>query len=90
MSNILSTHQQHERYCTQARFTSPHTWGRVGDVRRCEHGRIMMAYDVPGVVPPYWRTLHPIWTPVLHWRARRALANDASFDLQDTRSDELS
>jgi len=75
--NILTEREEHKRYCTQ-----PLTYynrcmagagGLHGDVRRCEHGKLMLGYTVPGLVPAMWRTLHPIWTPILFQRARRAL-----------------
>lgn len=68
----MSEHEKHNRFCTR-----PLAKGGYGDVRQCEqHGKIMLAYEAHGTVAPYWRTLSPIWTPVLYWRARRALANN--------------
>ena len=49
-------------------------WGRPGDVRRCPHGRIQYGIEARGTVPCYWRDLHPVLTPWLYRRARRALA----------------
>lgn len=72
MANIMTAGEDHRRYCTGPRFEVAE-WGRPGDVRRCEHGKIMLGYEVLGVVPPYWRDLSPIFNPILHRRARKAL-----------------
>lgn len=67
--NIADPH----RWC---RLPATHLsdWGRAGDVRRCPHGRTQLGYEVPGTIPCYWRDLHPVLTPLLYRRARRALA----------------
>lgn len=68
--NILTPRQIHDRYC---RLSTNNWWkSRTGDVRRCEHGRLQMAYDVLGLAAPHWRDLSPVFTPILWWRARRA------------------
>lgn len=70
MKNILTERQKHGRYCTQPYANVPR--GYPGDVRRCQHGYIMLAYEVPGLIPPMWRTLN--WSfPILYLRARKAL-----------------
>jgi hypothetical protein len=96
MANILTRQQEHERYCTRLPASSRsycceyHKMGVVGDVRRCDHGYLMLAYEVRGLIPPRWRTLNVIWTPVLYWRAHRALRDEnMHFDLQCTKSDKL-
>ena len=71
-ANIRTSRGDHRRYCTRPRF-EVHEWGRPGDVRRCEHGRVMLGYEVPGTVPPYWMDLSPIFTPIRYRRAIRAL-----------------
>lgn len=73
MPNILTNRERHRR-CQQPNHGPWDEWGDVGDVRRCEHGRIQEAYEVRGVVPPYWMDLSPFWTPIRYWRARRALS----------------
>jgi hypothetical protein len=70
--NIRTSRGNHRRYCTQPRLKIEE-WGQPGDVRRCEHGRIMLGFEVPGTIPPYWRDLSPIWTPILYRRALNAL-----------------
>jgi hypothetical protein len=57
----------------------PGWWGRPGDLRRCEHGRLQIRTEVgpgsrsmgPGT--DWWRDLSPIWTPILYRRAMKAL-----------------
>lgn len=43
-----------------------------GEVRRCPHGKLQEAIDVPGWGPCCWRDLSPIWTPVRWRRAQHA------------------
>lgn len=74
-ASILTPAQEHARYCGSPAHDVA-DWGRPGDVRRCPmHGRAQVGYEVPGVVPPYWRDLSPLWTPLAWRRARRALAS---------------
>jgi hypothetical protein len=47
--------------------------GRPGDLRRCPHGLVMLGYEVMGHAAPYWRTLSPLWTPLLWRRARKRM-----------------
>jgi hypothetical protein len=55
-------------------------WGRPGDVKRCQHGRIMVRCEVgphsriAGPGTDYWRELSPIFDPIKYRRARKALA----------------
>lgn len=52
---------------------------RLGDVRRCPHGKLQVlteigpAARVAGPGTHWWRTLSPVFTPVLYRRARAAL-----------------
>lgn len=71
MTSIATDRDVHDRYCTQADDAS----ADPGDVRRCPHGRLMVAYTVLGLAACQWWTLSPVWTPVLWWRARRALSS---------------
>lgn len=71
--NVLTTRQEHARYCYQPSFGSATDWGRPGDVRRCEHGYVQIGFEVQGTIPCYWRDLSPVFTPILWRRARKAL-----------------
>lgn len=71
-ASIQTPIQHHMRFCRGPRL-NVEEWGEPGDVRRCIHGRIMLAYEVMGTIPPYWRTLSPIFNPIAYRRARRAL-----------------
>lgn len=79
VANMETTKQIHDRYCMYPR-SDVALWGRYGDIRRCGHGKIMLGYEVLGTIPPYWRTLHPFWTPILFWRARKVLRNSDGGD----------
>lgn len=53
---------------------------RVGEVRRCQHGRVQVCYQigyrsryVVDVSTPLWRTLSRFWTPRLYREAVAAL-----------------
>lgn len=72
-ANITTSRGDHRRWCDYSGHGDAKTWAFPGDVRRCPHGRIQLAYDVPGSVPAYWRDLSPVFTPLLYRRARRAL-----------------
>ena len=52
----------------------PDLWGSAGDVRRCEHGRVMIGYERPGLIPAEWADLSPVFDPIKYRRAVRALA----------------
>lgn len=71
MSNILTDGQHHKAYCHQSRIDDYQS--RLGDVRRCEHRIIQVAYEPPGLVQAYWRDISPIFNPITYRRARRAL-----------------
>lgn len=73
MPNIMTKRQEHHEYCHYPAHEL-NEWGRVGDVRRCEHGVIQIGYEVRGTIPPYWRDLHWFWNPVRYRRAKRALS----------------
>jgi hypothetical protein len=78
MPNIMSASQEHDRYCTQPNMGERFDlWGRPGDVKRCRHGKVMLGYEVPGLIPAKWMTLSPIWTPIRYRRAVRALQEQA-------------
>lgn len=70
--NITTTQQTHRSCLTASEHPATVC---VGDVRRCIHGRLQLAYrryvNVSGC---HWRDLHPLWTPVLYRRAARAWA----------------
>lgn len=83
MANITrATHAN----CWRLEFTSNGDWdsngfwGRVGDVRRCVHGKIQIRRQVSihsrtaGPGTDWWQTLSPIWDPILYRRARKALS----------------
>lgn len=70
--NIRTVADEHRR-CRYPGHGPVSTWARAGDVRRCPHGRIQLAYEVPGSVPAYWRDLSPVWDLFTYRRARRAL-----------------
>lgn len=59
MPSILTARQEHRLYCQHPPETA---W--TGDVRRCEHGRIQMAHDVPGFGSAQWFDLDPIFNPI--------------------------
>jgi hypothetical protein len=75
--NIRPKQQPHSE-CWRLDWKDP-LGTRVGDVRRCEHGHVQLRAQTsprsrmqgPGM--DYWRTLSPIWDPILYRRARRAL-----------------
>lgn len=54
-------------------------WGRAGDVRRCVHGHLQVRTEthpdsrMQGPGTDWWRTLSPVFTPVLYRRAKKAL-----------------
>lgn len=54
---------------------------RLGDVRRCPHGKVQVLTDVgpyartAGPGTHWWRTLSPIFDPITYRRARRALGD---------------
>jgi hypothetical protein len=82
MPNIaLRTHEDCSRLTTGAdgKWTQD-WWGQPGDVRRCVHGHLQVRTQVgpnarvAGPGTDWWRTLSPIFTPVLYRRAKRALA----------------
>jgi hypothetical protein len=59
----------------------PVSWGGLpGDVRRCVHGKIQLRSETPvhsrmkGPGTDWWRTLSPIFDPILYRRAKKALA----------------
>lgn len=79
--NILTESQEHHAWCHEP-AERVEDWGHVGDVRRCVHRKVQLAYDgssrYVAVIPPYWRDLSPIFNPVLYRRARRVLDAPAS------------
>lgn len=71
-TNISTDRQHHRRYCIGP---PPHDeWAWEGDVKRCEHGKIMIAHDVPGYGSALWFELWWLSSPIAWWRARKALA----------------
>jgi len=72
-ANITTGRGMHLRWCNYSGRGDATTWARSGDVRRCEHGRVQLAYDVPGSIPAYWRDLSPVGNPILYRRAANAL-----------------
>lgn len=78
MPNIRATEPAHSECWQQdwPRFPWQH---RLGDVRRCPHGKVQVLTEVgpssrvAGPGTHWWRTLHPLLTPVLYRRARAAL-----------------
>lgn len=57
---------------------------RVGNVRRCQHGRVQVCYQVGyrtprmvDVATPLWRTLSRVWTPRLYREAVAALEEES-------------
>jgi hypothetical protein len=72
--------------CWQLEFSSNGNWddlgwyGRPGDVRRCTHGKIQLRTQTSihsraqGPGTDWWRTLSPIFDPILYRRARKALS----------------
>jgi len=73
-ANITTSRGAHRQWCNYSGRGDATTWAFPGDVRRCEHGRVQLAYDVPGSIPAYWRDLSPVWNPILRRRAVKALA----------------
>lgn len=71
--NITTRRGAHRQQCNYSGYGDVTTWAWAGQVRRCTHGRIQLAFAVPGSIPAYWRDLSPIWTPVLYRRASKAL-----------------
>lgn len=71
--NIRNASDDHRRYCGYPTIGTDRDWGRPGDVLRCEHGHIMLGYEVPGCTSAYWQTLSPVFNPIKYRRARRAL-----------------
>jgi hypothetical protein len=55
-------------------------WGRAGDVKVCDHGKLMIRRQVPlsartqGPGTDWWQTLFPIFNPIEYRRAKKALA----------------
>lgn len=72
--------------CARLEFTSSGRWddmgwhGSAGDVRRCVHGKIQLRTQVSirarmqGPGTDWWRTLSPVFDPILYRRAQKALA----------------
>jgi hypothetical protein len=74
-ATITTWRDVHRRWCNYSGRGDTSTWALPGEVRRCPHGLIQLAYEVPGSAAAYWRDLSPILTPVKDRRARRALAH---------------
>lgn len=73
--NILPERDIHSRECLGMPFVNePFAW--AGDVRRCRHGRLQIAHDVPGYGSACWSDLSAVFNPVLYHRARKALSHD--------------
>ena len=74
--NIRSKTPSHTE-CWRQEWHSP--MGRLGDVRRCVHGRVQVLTRisenarVQGPGTHWWRTLSPFWNPITYQRARKAL-----------------
>lgn len=80
-ANIRNIHQD----CSlPLSWKDARVWGRDGDVRRCEHNKIMLAYSRAGVVPCYWRTVSPMEFAT-YWRAQRALKAAQAADGKSAR-----
>lgn len=51
--------------------------GRIGDIRRCEHGKVQMLIEPErGMKGPgtwFWATLHPFWDFKLYRKVVKAL-----------------
>lgn len=51
--------------------------GKIGDVRRCEHGKVQMLIEPErGMKGPgtwFWATLHPVWDFFLYRKVVKAL-----------------
>lgn len=65
--NLLTKRQAHALYCEDPGDMRP----SVGDVRRCQHGHIQMAWSLPGFGQCHWFDINPL--SLTYWRARRAL-----------------
>lgn len=67
------------RDCWRQSIGEPNWFGRPGDLRRCEHGRLQVRTQVSehariqGPGTDWWRDLHPVWTPILWRRAQKAM-----------------
>lgn len=70
-ANILTVRQQCRLRCP-ARTEGP----RVGDVRRCEHGRLWLYRW--GAFINYWSRLRPWLNPLAYRRAVRALRQEVT------------
>lgn len=63
----------------QWEYTLKAWWGQRGDVRRCVHGKVQVRTEtsihsrMQGPGTDWWRTLSPVWNPVLYPRAVKAL-----------------
>lgn len=77
MTNIGAPHLYGHARCWQTDDYS----GKPGDVKRCEHGRIMYCYQRGGVIGrmghgsmfSFWRPLNPVFEPFRYRKAKRAL-----------------
>lgn len=81
MVNIQTAVQDHRRHCDQPGWeyrdgNAFPGWARPGDVRRCDHGRIQIAYEVIGCTSASFRDLSPVFNPILWRRARAALRKE--------------
>lgn len=87
MRTVLSSRQEHARYCWQ------HDGGWLGDmkdvygfegqVRRCVHGIIMVGRIRPGLCLAQWYDLSSIFHPIQYVRALRILS-DPDYRLTKT------
>lgn len=73
MSTLRTWRDDHRDFCRYSRSGTTEMSGSRGDVRRCDHGKVQIAFEVPGLVPPLWRDISR-WLDLFRYRrAARAL-----------------
>lgn len=89
-TNILTSRQHCRRDCSRTFHSTyggalpggpfPGTMGTLGDVRRCEHGRLWQFAEIHygGNWIDRWEPLSRFWNPIAWRRASRALTEAVS------------
>ena len=88
-ANVNTTAQKCALKCRNTFRTSygpdgslPGTFGKPGDVRRCDHGRVWTFTDESYGLD-YWMRLSPVLSPIRYLRAIRALRRPDRSDTDD-------